>query len=345
MKMRNLVIAVLLTAAAIGAGAQAIELTGAGATFPLPLYTKMFDVYAKEMGVRVNYQGIGSGGGIQQLSAQTIDFGGADAFMDDTQLARAPGAVVHIPVVSGSVVMIYNLPGNPELVFTPEIISEIFLGNIIAWNDPKIAAANPKVTPPNLAIAVVRRSDGSGTTFTFTDYLQKVSPAWKDKVGRGTSVNWPTGVGAKGNPGVAGLVKQLPGSLGYVELIYALQNNITFASVVNRKGTAMKPSLASTAAAANTALPDDMRVMITDTDAADGYPIAGFTWIVLYKELNYGNRSQEKAQAIAKLAWWMTHEGQKYAEELSYAKLSPAAVAKAETQLRSLTYKGAALLK
>jgi phosphate transport system substrate-binding protein len=345
MKMRNLVIAVLLTAAAIGAGAQAIELTGAGATFPLPLYTKMFDVYAKEMGVKVNYQGIGSGGGIQQLTAQTLDFGGTDAFMDDTQLARAPGAVVHIPVVSGSVVMIYNLPGNPELVFTPEIISEIFLGNIIAWNDPKIAAANPKITPPNLAIAVVRRSDGSGTTFTFTDYLQKVSPAWKDKVGRGTSVNWPTGVGAKGNPGVAGLVKQLPGSLGYVELIYALQNNITFASVVNRKGTAMKPSLASTAAAANTALPDDMRVMITDTDAADGYPIAGFTWIVLYKELNYGNRSQEKAQAIAKLAWWMTHEGQKYAEELSYAKLSPAAVAKAETQLRSLTYKGAALLK
>jgi phosphate transport system substrate-binding protein len=345
MKIRNLAIRALLAAAAIGAGAQAIELTGAGATFPLPLYTKMFDVYAKEMGVKVNYQGIGSGGGIQQLSAQTVDFGGTDAFMDDTQLSKAPGAIIHVPIVAGSVVLIYNLPGIPELTFTPEIVSEIFLGNITAWNDPKIAAANPKVTLPSLAIAVVRRSDGSGTTFTFTDYLSKVSPAWKDKVGRGTAVNWPTGVGAKGNPGVAGMVKQLPGSLGYVELIYAMQNSISFASVVNRKGAAIKASLASTAAAANTTLTDDMRVMITDTDAADGYPIAGFTWIILYKDQGYGTRTLDKAQAAAKLVWWMTHEGQKYAEELSYAKLSAAAVVKAEVLLRSLTYKGTALVK
>ncbi len=192
---------------------------------------------------------------------------------------------------------------------------------------------------------MVRRSDGSGTTFTFTDYLAKVSAAWKDKVGRGTSVNWPTGVGAKGNPGVAGLVKQLPGSLGYVELIYALQNRLSFASVVNRKGQTVKPSLASTAAAANTVLPEDMRVMITDTEAADGYPIAGFTWVLLYKEQGYGTRSLEKAQAVARMAWWMTHEGQKYAEELHYARLSPAAVARAEVLLRGLTYKGTALLK
>jgi phosphate transport system substrate-binding protein len=345
MRIRNLAIVALLAAAAAGAWAQSTELTGAGATFPLPLYTKMFDVYAKEMGVKVNYQGIGSGGGIQQLTAQTVDFGGSDAFMDDAQLAKVPGAVVHIPVVAGAVVMIYNLPGNPELVFTPQIISDIFLGNITQWNDAKIAAANPRVTLPDLAIAVVRRSDGSGTTFTFTDYLSKVSSTWKDKVGRGTSVNWPTGVGAKGNPGVAGLAKQLPGSFGYVELIYALQNKLSFASVVNRNGAIVRPSLASTAAAANTALPDDMRVMITDTEVADGYPIAGFTWILLYKEQSYGNRSLEKAQAVAKMAWWMTHEGQKYAEELNYAKLSPAAVARAEVLLRSLTYKGTALLK
>jgi len=345
MRIRNLAILALLALVSAGAWAQATELTGAGATFPLPLYTKMFDVYAKEMGVKVNYQGIGSGGGIQQMTAQTVDFGGTDAYLDDAQLAKVPGALLHIPVVSGSVVMIYNLPGNPELVLTSEIISDIFLGNITQWNDPKIAAANPKVTLPALGIAVVRRSDGSGTTFTFTDYLVKISATWKDKVGRGTSVNWPTGVGAKGNPGVAGLVKQLPGSFGYVELIYALQNKLSFASVVNQKGKAITPSLATTALAADTALPADMRVMITNTDAADGYPIAGFTWILLYKEQNYGNRSLAKAQAVAKMVWWMTHEGQKYAEELHYAKLSPAAVAKAETLLKSLTYKGTALLK
>jgi len=345
MRIRSLAVAALVALAAAGAFAQANELTGAGAPFPLPLYTKMFDVYAKEMGVKVNYQGIGSGGGIQQMTAQTVDFGGSDAYVEDAQLAKMPGAVLHIPTVAGSVVMIYNLPGNPALTFTPELISGIFLGEIVSWNDPKIAAANPKVTLPNLAIAVVRRSDGSGTTFTFTDYLVKISTAWKDKVGRGTSVNWPTGVGAKGNPGVAGLVKQLPGSLGYVELIYALQNKLSFASVVNKSGKAITPSLATTALAADTALPADMRVMVTNTDAADGYPIAGFTWLLLYKEQNFGSRSLEKAQAVAKLAWWMTHEGQKYAEELHYAKLSPAAVAKAEALLKSLTYKNTPLLK
>lgn len=344
MSIRSLAIVALLALVAAGAWAQANELTGAGATFPLPLYSKMFDVYAKEMGVKVNYQGIGSGGGIQQMTAQTVDFGGSDAYIEDAHLAKMPGAVLHIPIVAGSVVMTYNLPGDPALTFTPEIISGMFLGEISMWNDQKIAAANPKATLPNLAIAVVRRSDGSGTSFTFTDYLTKISATWKDKVGRGTSVNWSTGIGAKGNPGVAGMVKQLPGSIGYVELIYALQNRLLFASVVNQKGRAITPSLASTATAADTVLPADMRVMITNTDAAEGYPIAGFTWLLLYKEQSYGGRGLEKAQAVAKLAWWMTHEGQKYAEDLHYAKLSPAAVAKAEALLKSLTWKNSPLL-
>ena len=346
MKILRIVCTAALLCAVSGIGfAQSMELTGAGATFPLPLYTKLFDVYAKEMGVKVNYQGIGSGGGIQQLSAQTVDFGGTDAFMDDTQLSKAPGAILHIPIVAGAVVLTYNLPSNPELSFNSDIIAGIFLGDITMWNDAKIAAANPKASLPNLAIAVVRRSDGSGTTFTFTDYLTKISTTWKEKVGRGSAINWPTGVGAKGNPGVAGLVKQLPGSVGYVELIYALQNNMSYGSVINKKGAAVKPTLASTATAADVALPDDMRVMITDTDAASGYPIAGFTWVIVYKEQGYGNRTAEKAQAVVKMLWWMTHEGQKYAEELQYAKLSPAAIAKAETLLRSMTFKAAALLK
>jgi phosphate transport system substrate-binding protein len=331
--------------AAAGAAFTQTELVGAGATFPYPLYSKMFDEYGKEYNVKVNYQAIGSGGGIQQLKNKTVDFGASDAFLSDADLASAPAAIVHVPMVAGAVVITYNLPGSPELRFTPDVVADIFLGVITNWSDPRIAALNTGAALPNLGIVVVHRSDGSGTTNMFSDYLSKVSADWKQKVGMGTSLSWPTGVGGKGNPGVAGLVQQLPGSLGYVELIYALQNKMTYASLKNKSGAFVKPSLASTTAALNTAIPADTRVSVTDTPAPDGYPIAGFTWIIVYKEQSYGGRGQAKAQELVKMLWWMTHQGQKYAEPLSYSALAKAVVDKAEAQIRSITYGGAALMK
>jgi phosphate transport system substrate-binding protein len=336
--------AALLMAAGLGFG-QAIELVGAGATFPAPLYTKLFDQYAKEFGVKVNYQAIGSGGGIAQLKAKTVDFGASDAFMSDADLAAASAPILHIPIVAGAVVATYNLPGNPELKFTSDVLADIFLGKIKGWNDARIAAANPSVTLPKSAITVVHRSDGSGTTAVFTDYLGKVSEEWKSRVGSGTSVAWPAGVGGKGNAGVAGLVKQLPGSIGYVELIYALQNAMPYASIKNKAGAFMRPTLASTTAACKVAIPADTRVSLTDTDAPDGYPIATFTWVLLYKEQSYDGRQAAKADAAVKMLWWMVHDGQKYAEPLSYAALAPSVVAKAEALLRSVTFGGAPLMK
>lgn len=323
---------------------QEIELIGAGATFPYPLYSKMFDVYYKEKGIKVNYSAIGSGGGIRQLKEKTIDFGGSDAYLTDEQLKEI-GDVLHIPICLGAVVLAYNLVGVNELNLTPEIIAEIYLGKIKKWNDPKIQKVNSKVRLPDINIIPVYRSDGSGTTFIFTDYLSKISKEWENNVGRGTSVNWPTGIGGKGNPGVAGLVKQTPGSIGYIELIYALGNKIPFAKVQNKSGNFIEPSLLSTSASANIKLPDDMRISVTNTDAKDGYPISGFTWILVYKEQNYGKRTYEKAKALVELLWWMTHEGQKYTEELHYAPLSKEAVKKAEKIIRSITYNGKKLIK
>lgn len=334
----------LLAAAALGFG-QAIEVVGAGATFPAPLYTKLFDQYAKEFGVKVNYQAIGSGGGIAQLKGKTVDFGASDAVMSDADLGAAPAPILHIPIVAGAVVATYNLPGSPELRFTPEVLADIFLGKIAKWNDPRIAGLNASVTLPKTAITVVHRSDGSGTTAVFTDYLSKVSAEWRSRVGMGTSVSWPAGVGGKGNAGVAGLVTQLPGSIGYVELIYALQNAMAYASIRNRAGAFMKPTLASTTAACRVEIPADTRVSLTDTAAPDGYPIATFTWVLLYKEQGYGGRQAAKADAVVKMLWWMVHDGQRYAEPLSYAALAPNVVAKAETLLRSVTFGGSPLMK
>jgi phosphate transport system substrate-binding protein len=272
-------------------------------------------------------------------------FGASDAFMSDDALAKAPAAIVHIPIVAGAAVLTYNLPGNPDLRFTPEVVADIFLGNIISWNDAKVAALNPGVTFPNLGIVVVHRSDGSGTTNMFSDYLSKVSADWKTKVGVGSSLSWPTGVGGKGNPGVAGLVQQLPGSIGYVELIYALQNKMSYATIKNASGNWVKPSLASTTAALNAEVPADTRVSLTNTDAAGGYPIAGFTWILVYKELSTTGMTQAKAQDLVKLLWWMTHQGQKYAEPLSYSALAQNVVTKAEAIIKSLTFGGAKVMK
>ncbi len=325
--------------------AKEVELIGAGATFPYPLYSKMFDAYYQANGIKINYQAIGSGGGIRQLTNKTVDFGGSDAIMSDRDLKEAGASVLHIPTCAGAVVVTYNLAGDPQVKFTPDLIADIFLRKIKKWNDPRLTAVNPGVKLPGTEITVVHRSDGSGTTAIFSSYLSKISTEWKQKVGAGPSLNWPVGLGGKGNPGVAGLVKQTPGSVGYVELIYALQNKMTYGMVRNKKGNMIKPSIASTSLAANTTLPDDMKVDLTDTDANEGYPISGFTWIIVYKELNYAGRSEEKAKALSNLLRWMTHEGQKFAEPLHYAPLSKAATGKAERLIKSITYKEMPVMK
>ncbi|HUL30422.1 MAG TPA: phosphate ABC transporter substrate-binding protein PstS [Thermodesulfobacteriota bacterium] len=294
--MKKVLVLVGILLISIGTGgigqAKDVELIGAGATFPYPLYSKMFDVYNKEYGVKVNYQAIGSGGGIRQLISKTVDFGGSDAIMTDKDLAEASAPVLHIPTCAGAVVLTYNLTGDPQLRFTPDVIADIFLGKITKWNDGRISAINPGMKLPDMNITVAHRSDGSGTTFIFSDYLSKVSADWKEKVGTGPSLNWPTGLGGKGNPGVAGLVKQTPGSIGYVELIYALQNKMPFGMVKNKKGKWVTATLASTSKAADTNLPDDMKVSLTDTDSPEGYPISGFTWILVYKEQNDGGKTE-----------------------------------------------------
>ena len=347
MKGLRITAAALMLLLAAGFGfSQAIELVGAGATFPAPFYSKVFDEYAKQFGVKVNYQAIGSGGGQSQIKAQTVDFGASDVVMLPADMKAAPGTLVHIPMVAGATVITYNLPGSPELKFTPDVIADMFLGKINRWNDPRIVALNPSVNLPKTSITVVHRSDGSGTTGMFSDYLSKVSPDWKTKVGVGTALNWPVGIGGKGNPGVAGLVKQLPGAMGYVELIYALQNNLPYATVRNSHGNWIKPSLASTTLAANVKVPADVtQISLTDTDAPNGYPISTFTWLLVYVEQNYNNRTQAQAEALVKMLWWMTHDAQKYAEALSYATLPPAVVAKAETIIHSITYNGVSLMQ
>lgn len=317
-----------------------VELLGAGATFPYPLYNRMFDDYNQQTGVRVNYQGIGSGGGIRQLFSKTVDFGGTDAILSDQQLQEADSPILHIPICLGAVVMTYNIPGNPTLKMTPEIIADVYLGKIEKWNDERLVALNPGVNLPNSNIAVVRRSDGSGTTSIFSNYLNKVSAEWKEKVGEGTSLNWPVGLGAKGNPGVAGMVQQLPGAIGYVELIYAMSNKMPYANIRNKSGNFVEPTIQSVSLAANIPLPDDTRVSLTDTDAAQGYPISGFTWIIIYREQSYQRRSREQALETVKLLSWMIGEGQKHAEPLHYAPLSQEAVRKARNILNSVTYDG-----
>jgi phosphate transport system substrate-binding protein len=347
MKLSRFTVAALIlcAAAALGFG-QSVELVGAGATFPAPFYSKVFDEYNKQFGVKVNYQAIGSGGGQTQLKNKTVDFGASDVVVTEENAKSFPTPFVSIPMVAGSVVITYNLPGSPELKMTSDIVADIFLGKIKRWNDGRIAALNAGITLPNVAMTVVHRSDGSGTTAVFSDYLAKVSDEWKTKVGVGQSLNWPAGVGGKGNPGVAGLVKQLPGAVGYVELIYALQNTMPYATLKNRSGNFIKASLASTSEAANVMIPEDVtKVNLTDSEAPNGYPISTFTWILVYKDQGYDNRPRAKVEAMMKLLWWVTHDGQQFAEPLSYAKLPKAVVDKAEVILRSVTFGGASVLK
>ncbi|MBN1981915.1 MAG: phosphate ABC transporter substrate-binding protein PstS [Chitinivibrionales bacterium] len=325
--------------------AQSIELIGAGATFPYPLYSKMFDVYNQQYKIKVNYQSIGSGGGIQQLIQKTIDFGATDAFMTDEELQKSSQKIIHIPICIGSVAVTYNLDGNPPLQLSPQILSEIFLGTITEWDDPKIRQANPLVNLPKKKILVVHRSDGSGTSFIFTDYLSKVSETWKTKVGAGKSVNWPTGLAAKGNEGVTGLVKQSKNSLGYCELSYALQTKMPTASIQNATGAYVAPDIATTSAAAEIQLPADTRITITNTAAAKGYPIASFTWLILYQEQNYAKQSKEKAAALVQLIQWMATDGQRFAAPLEYAPLPVSAQHLVLQLLKSVTFDGKSVIQ
>lgn len=316
-------------------------LLGAGSTFVYPLFSKLFSEYNKTNGLKVNYQSIGSGGGIQQLTNKTIDFGDSDAPLNEEQTQKMSVPVLHIPMCSGAVVISYNLPGFKDTIkLTPDIISNIFLGKIITWNDPKIAATNAGLKLPNTQIVVAHRSDGSGTTNIFTTYLSKVSPEWNTKPGKGSSINWPVGLGGKGNEGVAGLIKQTPGAIGYIELAYAVQNKMSFAKIQNKAGNFITPSVASTSAAGNIQIPADAKVSLTNTEAATGYPISGFTWALIYKEQNYNSRSQDRASKLVKLLWWSIHEGQQNCEGLNYAPLSPSALTVAENILKSATYNG-----
>jgi phosphate transport system substrate-binding protein len=310
-----------------------LTINGAGATFPNPIYSKWFDEYGKaHADVRINYQSIGSGGGIKQLTAQTVFFGASDMPMTDEQLKGAPGPVLHFPTVLGGVVPVYNV-GGVTLRFTGPLLADIYLGKVKKWNDAAIAAVNPGVTLPASDIIVVHRSEGSGTTFIFCDFLSKTSPEFKQKVGASTAVQWPVGVGGKGNEGVTGLVKQTPGAIGYVELIYALQNKIPFGAVQNKAGTFVTASLDSvTAAAAGVAMPDDFRVSITNSDGKDAYPIASFTWILLYQNPT----DKQRGKAMVDFMKWALADGQKDAPALGYAPLPKEVVDKESQALQKI---------
>jgi phosphate transport system substrate-binding protein len=314
------------------------SLTGAGATFPNPVYTKWFDAYHKKTGVQINYQSIGSGGGIRQFTEGTVDFGATDGPMNESQMQAVNGNVLHLPTVLGAVVVTYNLPslGQTKLKFDGNALVDIFMGRITKWSDPKIAALNPGVKLPDIDLIVVHRSDGSGTTYVFTDFLNKFSREWKDKVGYATSVNWPVGLGGKGNEGVTQQVKQTEGALGYVELIYAISNKLPYAPIKNASGNYIDPSLETvTAAAAGMKLEKDtdFRVSITNAPGPQAYPIASFTWLLVKKD----NKDAAKAKLIKDfLAWMLTPEAQQMAAQLHYAPLPAPVVSLVQTRLPSL---------
>ncbi len=330
--MRKLLLSALLLfglAATASAQSGTVLLNAAGATFPYPIYSKWFDVYhSAHPGIQIIYQSIGSGGGIQQLTAGTVDFGASDLPMSDAQLGAAKVKILHFPTVLGAVVPTYNVPGvSGDLNFTQHALAGIYLGTITKWNDPELTKANPGVKLPADDIVVVHRSDGSGTSFIFTDFLSKASSDWKTKVGAGSSVNWPVGLGGKGNEGVTGLLKQTPDSIGYVELIYAVQNNISFGNVQNAEGKYVKASLAGVteaAAGAAKSMPDDFRVSITNAPGAATYPISSFTWLLIPSQI----QDAAKRDAIKGFLNWMLADGQGYNEGLSYAKLPKPVVAK-----------------
>ena len=338
-RIAGIFLAALVLASIASAGALLIN--GAGATFPNPIYSKWFNEYHKQNGnSEINYQSVGSGAGIKQVTDGTVDFGASDGPMNDEQLKayqeKHGFGILHFPTVLGADVPTYNIPGvTATLNFTPETLAGIFLGKITKWNDPAIAAINKGVTLPGSDIVVVHRSDGSGTTYIWTDYLSKVSEEWKNKVGKGTSVNWPVGLGGKGNEGVTGQIKNAPNSIGYVELIYAVSNNIPYGTVKNSSGVFVKADLASVSAAAAAAaktMPDDFRVSITNPPGKTAYPIASFTWLLIPEKFS----DATKRDAIKGFVKWMLSDGQNYAEQLSYAKLPKEVIAKEKTALAKI---------
>ena len=330
---------------ATNGSSEAQELSGAGATFPLPFYNVVFEKFAEVNGDVVAYGGIGSGGGVRNLRDKIVDFAGSDAFLSDKEMAEmAP--VVHIPTCMGAVVLAYNLDGVKELKLSGEIIADIFAGNIKMWNDERLAALNPDVKLPNEPIIPVFRSDGSGTTFVFTDYLTKVSPMWKEKYGAGKSVNFPSGQAAKGNPGVAGVIKQTKNSIGYVGSEYAFAQKIPYAKIKNQRGEIVEPNAASISAAASGVIPADTRCSITNADAKGAYPISTFTWMIIYKEQNYSDRSKDQALATLDLVQYiLSDEAQNITSVVHYAPLPAKAKELSMTNLKSVTFDGVAILQ
>ena len=328
---------ILAIAGIARSGFADLLINGAGATFPYPIYSKWFDVYAKENpGIKFNYQSIGSGGGIRMLSNRTVDLGASDAPLTDAQLADAPGKILHFPSVMGAVVIAYNIPGfTGTMRLTGPVIADIFAGKITKWDDDKIKALNTTVAIPSTDIVVCHRSDGSGTSYIFTDYLSKVSSSWSSDPGKGTAVKWPAGLGGKGNEGVTALIQQTPGAIGYVELIYALNNHIPYAEIQNKSGAWVQASLEGVTAAASSSagnMPDDFRVSITDAPGADAYPISSFTWLLVYQKQS----NHEIGTQIVKFLHWAISDGQKYTAELHYAPLPAAVVQKEEGQIKQI---------
>ena len=324
-----------LFAGLTNANAQML-INGAGATFPYPIYSKWFDEYAKvDTSVRFNYQSIGSGGGQKQITERTVDFGASDGPMSNENLAKAPGKLLHIPTVAGADVITYNLPGNPKLKLDGDAIVNIFMGNITKWNDPKITALNPDVNLPDLPIVVVHRSDGSGTTYIFVDYLSNISSVWADSVGKGTSVKWPVGLGGKGNEGVAGQVKQVSGAIGYVELIYVKQNKMAYADVKNSTGNFITPSLDSiTAALATAKIPDDFRFSMVNPSGEKAYPIAGTTWLLVYEQ----QKNATKGKKLVEFLNWALTKGEGMATTLDYAPLPESVQQRVLERIKTIKY-------
>jgi phosphate transport system substrate-binding protein len=338
--MKKLILGLTLALAGTALAEGDLLINGAGATFPFPLYSKWFSEYNKlHPKLKFNYQSIGSGGGIKQITERTVDFGASDAPLSDEELAKAPG-LVHIPTVLGAVVVAFNIPGVTDLKLSSQALAGIFLGKITKWNDPAIARDNPGTKLPDTAIAAATRSDGSGTNYVFTDYLAKVSSEFKEKVGVGKSVKWPTGLGGKGNEGVTGLVKSTPGAIGYLELAYAMQNKLSVAAIQNKEGAFIKPTIDATSeAAAGVQLPDDFRVSITNAAGKGSYPIASFTYLLIYKD----QTNKEKGVALIDFLKWAVTDGEKFSAPLDYAPLPKPVVAKVLTKIDTLTVQGAKL--
>ena len=344
--LKKIVITTLLLLDVCGAS-TAQDLTGAGATFPAPLYAQMFTVYQQTTQVSVSYQAIGSSGGGDALLERAVDFAGSDAFLTDEVLSKAPGQILHIPMAVGAVVLGYNfepLARSPDkpLVLSGEVAADLFLGVIKNWNDPRLTALNPGVVLPNLPVTVVHRSDGSGTTSIFVDYLAKVSPTWAAKVSSGpqTQIVWPTGLAGDGNPGVASLIAETPGAIGYLGLEYAAANGVAYADMVNAAGVKVKPELIAVAAAAAVLLPDDLRTTFSNSTDPQAWPVAGFTWLLIYREQAYDGRSLEQAQRTVALLRWMLSTGQNYNNDLNYGQITGPALTRALELLDTVTYDG-----